>query len=202
MARRRALTAAVLTAACGLACCDKPASSGGSGGSSRGISSGAESGAASGGGGSSRTAAAPKQGAETARVRIKGKEFRLELAIEDAVRIKGLGGRDRIDEDGGMLFVFPRPVRQSFVMRDCPVAIDIAYLDGAGRVLTMHEMTPEEPRKEGETAQAYEERLKKYDSRFPAQFVVEVAGGTLRRLGLAAGDLVELDAEGLKGRAR
>lgn len=144
------------------------------------------------------TAKAP----ETTPVKIKDRTFALEVALDDSVRIKGLGGREKIAEDGGMVFVFARPLKQEFVMRDCPIAIDIAFLDGAGRVLAMHEMTPEEPKKADESAQAYENRLKRYSSRFPAQFAVEVAGGTLRRLGLQAGDLVGLDAEGLKARAR
>lgn len=139
---------------------------------------------------------------ETTPVKIKGKTFALEVALDDSVRVKGLGGREKIAEDGGMVFVFARPFKQEFVMRDCPIAIDIAFLDGAGRVLAMHEMTPEEPRKAGESAEAYESRLKRYGSRFPSQFVVEVAGGTLRRLGLEVGDLIVLDTEGLKARAR
>lgn len=139
---------------------------------------------------------------ETTPVKIKDKTFALEVALDDSVRVKGLGGREKIAEDGGMVFVFARPFKQEFVMRDCPIAIDIAFLDGAGRVLAIHEMTPEEPKKADESAQAYENRLKRYGSRFPAQFAVEVAGGTLRRLGLQVGDLVGLDAEGLKARAR
>ena len=32
------------------------------------------------------------------------------------------------------------------VMRDCRVAIDVAFLDGAGRVVAIHEMPVEPPR--------------------------------------------------------
>ena len=101
-----------------------------------------------------------------------------------------------------MIFAFRFPARQMFVMRDCPVPIDIAFLDSAGRVLTTYEMQPEEPRKPGETDYEYDQRLRKYDSRYPSQFVVETAGGRLREVGLKPGDLVKFDVQGLKARAK
>lgn len=135
------------------------------------------------------------------RVVIKGETFWLEPALTDATRIKGLSGRASIEPDGGMVFVFPRPAPLQFVMRDCLTDIDIAFLDGSGRVLAMHEMTVEEPRRENESEIDYELRLKRYPSRFSSQIVIEVAPGTWDRLGLKEGDLVELDAAGLKERA-
>ena len=48
----------------------------------------------------------------------------------------------------------------------------------------------------------YDNRLKHYPSRFAARFAVELAGGTLRKLGLREQDLVGLDLAGLKGRAK
>lgn len=141
-------------------------------------------------------------GVERERVDVRGAVFRVELALDDATRLRGLGGRASIPEDGGMLFVFPRPARLGFVMRDCLVPIDIAFLDSAGRVVSMHAMQPEPPRADGEGDYEYEARLRRYDSRFPAQFALEVAGGTFERIGLETGDLVRFDAAGLKRRAR
>jgi len=135
-------------------------------------------------------------------VKIAGQVFHLDAAVDDASRVKGLGGREVIPEDGGMVFMFPSRSVLSFLMRDCPVAIDVAFLDDVGRVLTMHEMPPEEPQREGESAYDYDMRLKKYSSRYPCRLVVEVAGGTLRKLGVKEGDKMELDIEGLKRRLR
>jgi hypothetical protein len=63
-------------------------------------------------------------------------------------------------------------------------------------------MKPEEPRREDETEFQYEMRLKRYPSRFPAQFAVETAGGRLAALGVKEGDRIEFDAEALKRRAQ
>ncbi len=136
------------------------------------------------------------------RVVMAGRTFWLEPVLDDATRLRGLGGRETIEPDGGMLFAFTAAAPLSFVMRDCLTDIDIAFLDGAGRVVATHEMKMEAPRGADESEAAYETRLRKYSSRYPSQFVVEVAPGTLGKLGLKPGDLVTLDAEGLKRRAK
>ncbi len=135
-------------------------------------------------------------------VTIKGERFFLEPALDQATRFKGLGGREAIEPDGGMLFVFPTPRPLAFVMRDCPYPIDIAYLSEAGTVMTMHEMEPEEPQRPGESDIAYEMRLRRYPSMYPCRYVVEVAGGTWERLGLEVGDAIDFDRERLKAIAR
>lgn len=135
-------------------------------------------------------------------VKLDGEWFHLELALDGASRFRGLSDREQIDADGGMLFVFTKPSVQRFVMRDCPIPIDIIFLDPSGRITAMHQMTVETPRGEDESDSAYEERLNRYSSKFAAQFVIELAGGTLDRLDLEEGDQVDLDVVGLKARAR
>lgn len=145
-------------------------------------------------------------------VTISGKTFELERADTGETRFHGLSGRSSIPANGGMLFVFPaRQVqRHGFVMRDCPVAIDIIYLDVAGRIVGMHKMVPEPPRSEAEKAidpetsvnAAYEARLKKYNATYPAQFAIELAGNTLDSLKLKDGDKIDLDLDRLKKLAK
>lgn len=156
--------------------------------------------------------------ADVMPVKIAGKTFYLEIAAEGEVRAKGLGGRKHIEDNGGMIFSMP-PSQvgvQTFVMRDCPIPIDIMYLDGAGRVLTTYTMQPEEPRKadgnegtEGDflekvpASKKYENRLsKKYTSRFPSPFIIELKDGTITRLGVKEGDLVTFDIPALKKRTK
>lgn len=123
---------------------------------------------------------------------IKGERFVLEVARDPKTQFRGLGGRTHIDPNGGMLFPFAVPHITAFVMRDCPIPIDIAFLDADGRVITIHEMQVEPPRKEGESSEAYEVRLKRYPSGLPASFAIETAGGRLRELGLRPGDTIDL----------
>jgi len=145
---------------------------------------------------------APPAGPETAWVEIAGQLFELELALDPATRFRGLSDRPRIPRSGGMLFVQPRPRPLSMVMRRCPVPIDVAFLDAEGRVVAIHAMAPEPPRAPGESAAVYEARLPTYASGAPVQFAVETAGGRLGELGLAVGDRLVFDAEGLARHAR
>lgn len=135
-------------------------------------------------------------------VTIAGQEFRLELAADPYTRHRGLSGRREIPRDGGMLFAFRRPEPLEFVMRDCPIPIDIAFLDAGGRVLAVHAMRVEPPRAAGEGALAYEDRLTRYASGVPAQFAIETAGGRLAELGLAPGARVEFDRAAVLTRTR
>ena len=161
------------------------------------------------------TQAPAKPASRTAKVTIAGETFDLELALDDESRFRGLSGRTEIARNGGMLFVFPDvSVRvQGFVMRDCPIPIDIIYVGRDGRVVSMFAMTPEAPRSDDERELSrapgwawvnakYEARLQQYNSRYPAQYVIELAGGRLKDLKVQEGDLIEFDRESLKKRAK
>lgn len=126
-------------------------------------------------------------------VKIKDKTFKLEVAATNDARMKGLGGRTELAPDGGMLFVFPRAQRLQFVMRDCLIPIDIIFLDSAGRVTAIHTMPNEEPRRADEDEYAYEFRLKKYSSRFPAQYAIEIQAGMAAKIGIKEGEKIELN---------
>lgn len=141
----------------------------------------------------------PEPGLE--KVVVKGHTFWVEPALDDPTRIRGLGHRDRLPDDRGMLFVFPASQIHDFIMRDCKFDIDIAFLDDVGRVVSIHTMKLE-PRNPGESDIDYEMRLTRYSSRFPARMALEVNGGTFERIGLKPQDVIELDAQGLKRRAR
>jgi len=136
-------------------------------------------------------------------VTIDGRDFTLELVADEASREKGLGGRESIPENGGMLFSFPDSQLRQFVMRDCLVPIDIIFLDPDGVIVAMHHMPVEEPIRPDETrkeivngrivAGSYERRLKRYSSRFNARYAIELQGGMLEELDLQVGEKIRLD---------
>jgi uncharacterized protein len=158
-----------------------------------------------------------KADANIQHIKLGGKSFFLEIAADEPTRMKGLGGRTKIEPDGGMLFVMPKPVDTSFVMRDCPSDIDIIFVDPNGRITAMHEMKKEDPRgpdegtvgvidaSPGSPGAKYEARLKKYPSRFPAQFAIEIAPGSLAgplKGKFKEGDKLDLPLAALKARAK
>lgn len=127
---------------------------------------------------------------------ISGERFMLEVARDPQTQFRGLGGRTHLDANGGMIFPFEAPHITAFVMRDCVIPIDIAFLDADGRVITIYEMQAEPPRKPDESPMAYEARLKRYPSGLPASYAIETAGGRLRAVGLRPGDLLDLRQPG------
>ena len=69
------------------------------------------------------------------RAGFGGVSLRLEYATTPEAREQGLGGRTEIDEDYGMLFVFPRDGKHGFWMKDMLVPVDIFWLDSKGQVV-------------------------------------------------------------------
>jgi uncharacterized membrane protein (UPF0127 family) len=131
-------------------------------------------------------------GLPTREVVVGGERFRLEVAADPQTMFVGLGGRTAIPRNGGMLFVYDAARPLAFVMRDCPIPLDVAFLDARGRVLNVHTMKPEPPRRDGESVAAYEARLPAYESEGPAQYAIELAGGRFAELGIEAGERIEL----------
>jgi len=138
---------------------------------------------------------------QTAWVEIAGQLFELELALDPAARFRGLSGRRYVAPEGGILFVNTHSRRLLMVMRDCPIPLDVAFLDREGRVVALHEMAVEPSRGPDESHVSYERRLPTYDSGAPAWFAVETAGGRLRELGLKVGDRLVFDTPALLMRA-
>jgi uncharacterized membrane protein (UPF0127 family) len=147
-------------------------------------------------------AAAPAPDVETVKVGVGHETFEVELAMDPATRFRGLSGRDVIPRNGGMLFVNPAPGPMSMVMRDCPGPIDVAFADAMGRVVAIHTMQPEPPRRAGESNFDYERRLPEYPSGAPVQFALETAGGRLAEVGLRVGDRLHFPARELVERVR
>jgi uncharacterized protein len=135
-------------------------------------------------------------------IELRGRSFVLELALDHPTRQQGMMHREYIAPDGGMLFVFPDagPYARSFWMGHCLTDIDIIYLDAGLRITAMHHMKKARKIRDGETEVAYERSLPRYSSRLPAQFAIELAGGTLETFepALEVGERLEFDVARLK----
>ncbi|MBD3261073.1 MAG: DUF192 domain-containing protein [Candidatus Altiarchaeales archaeon] len=79
---------------------------------------------------------------QTSRVCFSDDCFRLEVADDDAQRRRGLMYRDTLDMDSGMLFIFPRPAKYSFWMKNTQIPLDIIWLDENKSVVYIQQNTP------------------------------------------------------------
>lgn len=73
---------------------------------------------------------------------VRGASMTVEVAQSEAERRNGLMHRQTLADDAGMLFVFPAAGRHCFWMKDTPLALSVAFLDAAGRVLQLDDMQP------------------------------------------------------------
>jgi uncharacterized protein len=67
---------------------------------------------------------------------------RVEVARTRAQLRQGLMGRRSLPRDAGMLFLFPRPTRARFWMKDTLIPLSIAFADRRGRVVRILDMPP------------------------------------------------------------
>ena len=121
--------------------------------------------------------------AEPARVRIGEREWRVELAVDEATRTRGLGGRDELAAGTGMLFVFPDERMRSFHMLDCRIPLEIAFISAGLTVVETRLMAVED-----DPANPVND----YSSYRPGRFALEVPAGELTRAGVKRGDKVVL----------
>jgi uncharacterized protein len=116
-------------------------------------------------------------------VRIGSAVWKVELAMKDSTRQRGMGGRTQAPEGTGMLFVFPDEQERTFHMLDCHIPLDIVFVSSDLRVVEIRTMAVE-------SDPAHPQYL--YPSRAPAQYALELAEGGLARAGVKPGDRVEL----------
>ena len=75
-------------------------------------------------------------------ISIGGSELQLQLALKPAEQQKGLMYRESLDSDHGMLFLFDRPGKRGFWMRNTRIPLDIGYFDSCGQLLEIHKLFP------------------------------------------------------------
>lgn len=124
---------------------------------------------------------APIRAAEQQTLEIASKTgvhpFSVELVANDADRAKGLMYRRSLPEGQGMLFDFQREQDVSFWMQNTYIPLDMIFIKADGRIANIVENT--EPLS-----------TRMIPSGAPVRGVLEVIGGTSRKLGIAIGDRV------------
>src|SRR6266851_9844614 len=98
--------------------------------------------------------------------------FSVEIVDNDADRSKGLMYRKELPEGRGMLFNFQREQDVSFWMRNTYIPLDMLFIRADGRILRIVENTT--PLSE-----------RNIPSGGPVRAVLEVIGGTAKKLGIA-----------------
>ena len=123
----------------------------------------------------------PPRAATTGTLEIASKtgvhSFSVEVVATDAEREKGLMYRRELPEGRGMLFDFEREAPVAFWMHNTYIPLDMIFIRADGSILRI-----------AENAEPLSDRL--IPSGGPVRAVLEVTGGTARKLGIKPGDKV------------
>ena len=120
---------------------------------------------------------------------VGGHPASLQVAILEAEQAHGLMQRPDLGKDEGMIFVYPVPQRQSYWMRNCPEALDIAYAGPDGVIREIYHMIPFDER--GTTSLS--DRI---------QYVVEMPVGWFEANGVRTGARIDMGAASEAVKAR
>ena len=105
-------------------------------------------------------------------------KFNVEIADDGAERAQGLMNREKMSRNAGMLFVYERPQKVAFWMRNTLIPLDMLFIDETGRVVLIHEnAVPLD-----ETAIPGGDNI---------QYVLEINGGMASLLGISVGSEVQ-----------
>jgi len=119
-----------------------------------------------------------------ALVRIGALAVQAEVPEGDAF-YRGLGGRDSLLDDRGMLFVFPDPGRHAFWMKDMLIPIDIIWISTEGRVVDVQTAQPEPG--------VPDQQLRRYVPSTEAKYVLEVRADLAAEKGVQVGDEARIE---------
>ena len=110
-------------------------------------------------------------------VTLAGAKLDVYVADTPEERQLGLGGRDYLPPDQGMLFIFPEDGTHSFWMKDMRFPVDILWFSSDGRIVTIvSNVSPD----------TYPDKI--FGPKEPARYVLEVNAGFVAQNGVEIGD--------------
>ena len=106
----------------------------------------------------------------------------VEIADSEGERARGLMGRESLDADAGMVFVFPAETSGAFWMKNTLIPLSIAFYDENGRILRILDMEP-----------CRRDPCPLYDPGVSYRGALEVNRGAFREWGVGEGDTLTLE---------
>jgi uncharacterized membrane protein (UPF0127 family) len=110
------------------------------------------------------------------QVKVAGHALRVEVAATTGQRASGLMFREKLARNDGMLFVFDDPGYHAMWMKNTPLPLSVAFIDGEGRILNVVDMEPQ--------------TLDSHAAAGPARYAIETNKGWFRERRIKAGDKV------------
>ena len=100
--------------------------------------------------------------------------IKVEIADTAKSRKYGLMFRNKLEDNEGMLFIFPKEGHRNFWMKNTSIALSLAYIDSKGVITKIHKMKPLDT-------------TITYPSFSPSRYVLEVNMGWFRKNNISEG---------------
>ena len=115
------------------------------------------------------------------QVSINSKTFDVEISDSTVERAQGLMFRKMLDDNSGMLFIFPNSDKHSFWMKNTFIPLDIIWIDENLEIVYIHE-----------NVQPCKEVCNSITPDKDAKYVLEINAGLLEKYGIEIGEKVEI----------
>ncbi len=114
---------------------------------------------------------------QTVQAKLNNKTYTFELALTHKQKMTGLMHRRQLAKNGGMLFVYSYPRMLDFYMKNTLIPLDLAYIDGERKIISIEAMEPLD-----ETSVSSPQK---------AMYVLEVNRGFFEKNNIKIGDAIE-----------
>lgn len=114
-------------------------------------------------------------------IKIGDKSIHVEVAATQKKRTLGLMFRDKLEEDHGMLFIYPQEQHLSFWMKNTKIPLSIAFINSNGEITQIESMTPYS--------------LINHASKDRVRYALEMEDGWFRKNGVKGGSKVRFSSE-------
>jgi len=121
---------------------------------------------------------------DSVKIEIKNQTYQFEVAKTLAQKSLGLGNRDRLCQNCGMIFVYQNEGIQPFWMKNTLIPLDIIWLDKNGQVVDIKTALPQ--------PNTPDIKLTIYQNPVPAQYVLEINAYQSKKLNLSIGSIINL----------
>lgn len=125
------------------------------------------------------------QKTQISKLEIDGAVLIVEIADTASKRNKGLGNRDSLGQDQGMLFIFDKVDKYNFWMKGLKFPLDFIWIKNGQVVDILQNIQPPAIGQE-------DKDLPIYTSKEVVDKVLEVNAGVVQKLGIKVGDIIKV----------
>ena len=121
---------------------------------------------------------------ESTKIKIRANIYSIEIAKTTSQLALGLGNRQVLCSNCGMIFIFPFEGSLPFWMKDTLIPLDMIWVNSQNKIVSIQTAQPE--------IGTSDLNLKQYKNDTPAKYVIELNAGKSTELNIKVGDTIDI----------